>query len=62
MYLRALRRQLETCIAKNLGSRHLEDTKHRAELRKIKKEMAGLKKKLSALQVRKAQLARETGK
>ena len=53
-YLKVLRRQLERYIAEQLGPRHLSNEKSQTELRKIKKEMAGLKKKLDALQARKS--------
>src|SRR5438093_951010 len=55
-YLRVLRSQLEQYIAEQLGSKHLAGTKSQAELGKIKKEIAGLKKKLTALQARKVEI------
>jgi hypothetical protein len=55
-YLKVLRSQLEQYIAEKNGSSHLADTKALTELRKIKKEMAGLKKQLTALEVRKAEI------
>jgi|ERR1035437_1327531 hypothetical protein len=55
-YLRILRSQLERYIAAQLGSRHLTSTKTQTELRKINKEMAQLKKALTALQARKAEI------
>jgi len=55
-YLRLLRRQLELYIAKECGSKHLAGTKAQEELRKINKEISGLKKKLTALQLRKAEM------
>jgi len=55
-YLRVLRSQLERYIAKQLGSSHLTSTKTQTELRKINKEIAGLKKELTALQARKAEI------
>ena len=55
-YLRILRSQLEQYIAEQLGSNHLGTKKAQAELRKIKKEIASLKEKLSALQARKAEI------
>ncbi len=55
-YLRILRSQLEKYITEELGGKYLVKVKGQAELRKIKKEMADLKKKLSALQDRKADL------
>jgi hypothetical protein len=44
--LRILRSQLERYIAEKLGSSHLASTKTQTELRKVKKEIAELKKKL----------------
>ena len=55
-YLQVLRSQLERYIAKQLGSSHLATTKTQTELRKVKKEMAQLKKQLTVLQLRKAKL------
>jgi hypothetical protein len=55
-YLRVLRSQLERYIAERHGSDHLAATKGRAELRKVKREIAELKKKLTALEDRKAEL------
>ena len=55
-YLRILRSQLEQYIAEQLGSKNLTGKKTQAELRKINKEIADLKKKLAALQVRKAEI------
>ena len=61
-YLRVLRSQLELYIAEQLGSSHLAGTKTQTELRKVKKEMAALKKILTALQARKAELEQVSGK
>jgi len=55
-YLRLLRSQLEDYIAAQIGSSHLTSTKTQTELRKINKELAQLKKKLTALQARKAEI------
>jgi hypothetical protein len=55
-YLRVLRGQLEQYIAEQLGSNHLARRKHQTELRKIDKEIVDLKKKLAALQARKAEI------
>ncbi len=55
-YLRVLRSQLEKYIAEELGADHLIRVKKQAELRRIKKEIADLKKKLNALQDRQAAL------
>ena len=61
-YLRLLRSQLEDYIAAQIGSSHLTSTKTQTELRKINKEMAQLKKKLTALQARKAEIEQAIGK
>ncbi len=61
-YLRVLRSQLERYIAEKLGSSHLARTKTQTELRKIKKEIAELKKQLSALQARKAEIEQSIGR
>ena len=61
-YLRVLRSQLELYIAKQLGPSHLASTKTQTELRKVKKEIAELKKKLTALQVRKTEIEQAMGK
>jgi len=55
-YLRVLRSQLERYIVDELGADRLSSSKHQAELRKIKKEMADLKRKLDELQVRRMEL------
>ncbi|MCX7045290.1 MAG: hypothetical protein NTX50_07405 [Candidatus Sumerlaeota bacterium] len=55
-YLKVLRSQLERYIAEELGRDHLSSGKKQTELRKIKKEMTQLKKKLDALQARKAEI------
>jgi len=55
-YLRILRSQLERYIAAELGSDYLASRKNQTELRKIKKEMASLKKKLNVLQARRTEL------
>ncbi|MBI1746199.1 MAG: hypothetical protein HYR55_06385 [Acidobacteria bacterium] len=52
-YLRVLRSQLEQYIAEELGKDYLLRVKNQTELRKVKREMAGLKKKLQGLQERK---------
>jgi hypothetical protein len=54
-YLRVLRSQLECYIAEQLGSNHLASRNAQTELRKIDKEIADLKKKLAALEARKAE-------
>lgn len=55
-YLRVLRSQLEQYIVDQLGSTHLARRKTQTELREIDKEIADLKKKLAALQARKAEI------
>ena len=57
-YLRILRSQLERYIVQRFGSEYLVKTKSQTELRAINKEIAYLKKKLSALEARKAALGR----
>jgi len=61
-YLRVLRSQLEKYIAEQLGSNQLMATKTQAELRKLNKEIGALKKKLIALQIRKAEIEKSTSK
>ena len=61
-WLRILRSQLEQYISEELGTAYLSDMKNRTELRKIKKEMADLKKRLDALQARKAEIEQTMGK
>ena len=60
-YLRVLRRQLEKYIAEQEGPQQLAAKKHAAELRKVNTEINSLKRKLAALQKRKAELE-ATGK
>lgn len=55
-YIRILRSQLEQYIAEELGSDRLTSGKTQTELRRIKKEIAGLKKRLKELQARKQSL------
>ena len=55
-YMRILRSQLEKYIAEELGEDYLARAKSQTELRRIKKEMSDLKKKLKALEGRKAYL------
>ena len=54
--LRILRSQLERYITEELGEGYLVRVKNETELRKIKKEISDLKKKLKALEIRKAVL------
>src|SRR5271156_5703307 len=55
-YLRILRSQLEPYIAAELGPEYLSSVKSKTELRAIVSEIAGLRKKLAALEQRKAVL------
>ena len=55
-YLRVLRSQLEQYIAEELGADRLSSGKNQTELRKIRKEMADLKKRLAVLQARRTEL------
>jgi len=55
-YLRALRSQLEQYIVEILGADRLSSSKNRTELRKIKKQMADLKKRLDGLQARRTEI------
>lgn len=55
-YIRVLRSQLERYITEKLGADRLRKDKKQTELRKIKKEMADLKKRLDELQARKAEI------
>ena len=57
-YLRVLRSQLELLIVAQLGSKYLTSKKYQTELRVISKEIAETKKKLAALEARKAELER----
>lgn len=55
-YFRILRSQLEKYIIEEFGKAYLLKVKNQAELRRIKKEISDLKKKLKALEDRKADL------
>lgn len=55
-YLRVLRSQLEQYIAKERGGDHLASAKIQTELRKIKKDIADLRKRLTAFEARKTEL------
>jgi hypothetical protein len=57
-YLRVLRSQLELYIAEQLGSEYLVSKKSKTELRAVSKEIADLRKKLTELEARKAELER----
>jgi hypothetical protein len=61
-YVRVLRSQLEIYIAKELGKGQLANTKAQTELRQVKKDIAALKKKLTALQARQVELEKAVGK
>ena len=61
-YLRVLRSQLEQYIAEELGADYLSSGKNQTELRKIKKETAGLKKRLEELQARRTEIETAMGK
>lgn len=61
-YLRLLRSQLEQYIAEELGADRLSSGKNQTDLRKIKKEMANLKKRLNELQARRTQLEKQMRK
>ncbi len=52
-YLRILCSQLERYIAEELGEEYLARVKGQTELRQVKKEIADLKKQLTALEERK---------
>jgi hypothetical protein len=58
-YLRILKSQLEFYIAEKLGSEYLLGKKAQTELRAVKKEIAGLRTKLAALEARQAELERQ---
>ena len=60
--LRLLRSQLEKYIAEQHGPQHLDNEKTQTELRKIKKEIGSLKRKLSALESRKAEIEATMGR
>ena len=55
-YLRVLRSQLERYIAEELGDVRVTSSKLETELRAVKKEIAGLEKKLRELEARRATL------
>jgi len=61
-YLKVLRSQLEKYIADELGPEYLAKVKNGLELRKIKKEISDIKKRLSALQIRKIELEKSMNK
>ena len=55
-YLRVLRSQLEQYITAELGSGYLVNAQRQTELRKVRREIASLKKVLAALEMRKAEI------
>jgi hypothetical protein len=57
-YLRVLRSQLEAYITEKLGRDRVASGKIQTELRRIKREMADLKGRLTALETRKIELER----
>jgi coenzyme F420-reducing hydrogenase delta subunit len=59
-YLRVLRRQLEAFIAEERGTGFLFSANHQAELKNVKKELSKLRKTLTDLEVRKAELEKAT--
>jgi hypothetical protein len=61
-YIKVLRSQLEKYIEEKLGVDYLSRAKNRAELRKINKELSEIKKKQSALLLRKRELEGGLGK
>ena len=61
-YLRLLRSQLELYIVGQHGAGYLAGSKTKTELRKINKEIAEFKRKLTALQVRKAEIEKAAGR
>jgi hypothetical protein len=58
-YIKILRRQLEQYIEEELGFDRLTSSKTQTELRKIKQEMADLKKRLKKLQTRRTELEKQ---
>jgi hypothetical protein len=55
-YLRVLRSQLEQYIAEELGGARVASGRNQTELRKVKKEIADLRKRLTQLEARKIEL------
>ena len=55
-YIRVLRSELEHYVIAELGADHLRRNKNQTELRRIKKEMADLKKRLDELQARRTKI------
>lgn len=61
-YLKLLRSQLERYITEELGKDRLSNVQKQTGLRKIKKEIANLKKRLNELQTRKMELEKQITK
>ena len=61
-YLRLLRSQLERYIAEELGEDRLSSEKNRTELRRIKKEIANLRKRLKQLEAQRTELENQMGR
>jgi hypothetical protein len=57
-FLRILRSQLEPYIVEKLGAEHLTSMKTRTELRAVNAEIAKIRKRLTVLEGRKAELKR----
>ena len=60
-FLRILRSQLEQYVIEQFGSRYFDEQKAKTELRAINKEIGSLKKKLAALNARKAEIEAAIG-
>ena len=61
-YFRILRSQLEKYIVEEFGQNHFSNTKNLIELRKIKREIAVLKKRMSGLEVRRIEIEKHMRK
>ncbi len=55
-WLRLLRREVEAFVKKKHGADYLQDQKAKTELRRINRELKGLKAKITALEKRKSEL------
>ena len=55
-YIRVLRSQLERYITEELGADSLRKGKNKTELKKIKKEIAALKKRLDELETQRVEI------
>ena len=60
-FLRLLRGQLESYITEKLGANHLNDQQWQTELRKIQSEIASLKRKITVLEKRRAEMVAGNG-